>query len=202
MNVPKQFGWLGLSLSATQWAYVGAAVLVAALALFGAGAGVGWGMGSSSATEKAAEAARKLAESVAKEREDRLKALNVANERNRELERSFDERVSLAITAFNQREGHEQATDAVAAADFRSGNDRLRLPVRTCGAAVTAAAEAATRGANGETGAELTPKAAEALYSIAADGDTGIRQLAGLQAWAEEAVKLCGGPPPAPPKLE
>lgn len=196
MAVPKQFSWLGLTLSAQQWAYVGAAVLIAALAVFGAGAGIGWGLGASSATKDAAEKAAKLAEAVSKEKQEQLRQLNAANERNRELERTFDARVAAALADYNKQEGHEQATDAVAAADFRSGNDRLRLPVRTCGAAVAAAAEGAAAGADGQAGAELAPAAAEALYSIAADGDTGIRQLGALQEWAQEAVRLCGAQPP------
>lgn len=202
MGTPKQLAFLGVSLSVTQWLYIAGAILLAALAIFGTGAGIGYGYGAAGATEKAAKTATKLADKVAKEKQAQLTALNAANARNRGWERNFDTKVAEIRAEFNLKEGHEQAVDARTVGDYRAGTDVMRLPVRTCGTAVAAAAEAAADRADGQAGAELTPETAAALYSIAAEGDASIREHNGLIAWAEEAVKLCNasGPPPLPEK--
>ena len=192
MDWTKQFSLLGLSASAKVWTILGAAALAVALAVFGAGTGFGYAWGTGSANDKAA----KLAEQVAKEKLAQQTALNAANERNRTREREHDQEVSDLRARLATAEGREQATDARAAADFRSGDDRLRLPVRTCSTAVADAAQSAAARADAEARAELAPETSAALYGIAADGDAAIRQLTGLQEWAESAVKLCGLQPP------
>lgn len=192
MDWTKQFNLLGLSASLKVWAVLSAAALAVALAVFGAGTGFGYARATSSAAEKA----EKLATQVAAEKLAQQSALNAANEHNRNLERTHDQEISDLRTRLAAAEGKEQATDARAAADFRSGDDRLRLPVRTCSTAVADAAESAATRADAEARAELAPETSAALYTIAADGDAAIRQLTGLQEWAESAVKLCGAQPP------
>lgn len=192
MDWTKQLSLLGLSASAKVWAIMGAAALAVALAVFGAGTGFGYAWGTGSAAEKA----EKLAAQHAAEKLAQQSALNEANTRNRNMERSHEQEVADLRARLAGEEGKEQATDARAAADLRSGDDRLRLPVRTCSAAVTDAAQSAAARADEEARAELAPETSAALYTIAADGDAAIRQLTGLQAWAESAVKLCGATPP------
>lgn len=191
MDWTKQLDLLGLSASAKVWAVLSAAALVVALAVFGAGTSFGYAWAAGNARDKAA----KLAEQVAKEKLKAEKELNKANELNRSREREYDQAVSDLRARLAAEEGREQAVDARAAADLRSGTDRLRLPVRTCSSAVADAVETTAARVDAETRAELAPETSAALYTIAADGDEAIRALGGLQEWAEEAVKLCSTPP-------
>lgn len=192
MDWTKQFNLLGFSATVKVWAILGAAALVVALALFGAGTGAGYTW----ATGKAADKVTKAEKALAKYKLDQQEALNAANEANRKKELAHEHEVSELRAKLAATEGKEQAVDATAVADFRSGADRLRLPVRTCSTAVAAAADSAAARADAEARAELAPETSAALYGIAADGDTAIRQLGGLQEWAESAVKLCGVTPP------
>lgn len=190
MDWAKPYNLLGFSATAKVWLILSAAALVVALALFGAGTGTGYAWATGKSTEKVTKAQNALS----KYKADQLAALNKANEANRNKERAHEQEVAQLRADLAAAEGKEQAVDAQAVADYRSGADRLRLPVRTCSTAVAAAADAASARAHEEASAELAPETSATLYGIAADGDEAIRQLTGLQAWAESAVKLCGLP--------
>lgn len=192
MDWTKPTSVLGFTTSLKVWAIAGVAALVVALALFGAGAGTGYAWGTDNAAKKVTKAQKELADYKA----DQLTAVNKINEANRAKELKHEQEVSGLRARLAAEEGKEQGVDATAVAGYRNGNDRLRLPVRTCSTAVAAAAESAAARAHEEASAELAPETAATLYGIAADGDTAIRQLTGLQEWAESAVKLCSASPP------
>lgn len=192
MDWTKPTTVLGFTTSLKVWAIAGVAALVVALALFGAGAGTGYAWGTDNSAKKVIKAEKALADYKA----DQLTAVNKINEANRAKELKHEQEVSGLRARLAAAEGKEQAVDATAVADLRSGADRLRLPVRTCSAAVASAAESAAARAHEEASAELAPEVAATLYGIAADGDAAIRQLTGLQEWADSAVKLCGVPAP------
>ncbi len=136
-------------------------------------------------TGKAAERERTL-----------LTQLNEANEKNREHEKAHEQRVADLRAEFAQQQADARARDERTIADLRSGNQRLRLQVSSCGAARSGAAESAPGGADGAGTAELAPETSAALWGIAADGDRAIRKLTALQAWARSAVQLCTLPQP------
>lgn len=183
---------LGLGLTAKVWAWIAAGALVLALAVFGAGYGFGHGAGKASGLKEWQE----TKDAWAKEKAAAQKALADANDRNRQLERKHEQEVADIRAQYAATQAAEAAVDAERVADYRAGTDRIRLPVRTCGTAVASAADAAAARADAEARAELAPETSAALYGIAADGDAAIRQLTGLQTWAESAVKLCNAPPP------
>lgn len=145
----------------------------------------GYLYGTGKAAEKAAERERTL-----------LTQLNEANDKNREQEKSHDKRVADLRAEFAQQQADARARDERTIADLRSGNQRLRLQVSSCGAARSGAAESAPGGADGAGTAELAPETSAALWGIAADGDRAIRKLTALQAWARSAVQLCTIPQP------
>lgn len=154
-------------------------LLLAAVALGG------YLYGTGKAAEKAAERERTL-----------LTQLTEANEKNREQEKAHEQRVADLRAEFAQQQADARARDERTIADLRSGNQRLRLQVSSCGAARSGAAESAPGGADGAGTAELAPETSAALWGIAADGDRAIRKLTALQAWARSAVQLCTLPQP------
>jgi len=178
----------------SKWVYIGAL----ALALLGAGAGIGYGLGSASATATAAAKAAKLAKEVAADKLAQSQALNAANEHNRQLEKQHDQDIADLRADFAKQQAAAEAADAAELASLRSGNRRLRVQVTAYRAALAAGPGASAPGADEAGTAELAPAVGASLYAIAADGDTAIRQLTGLQAWARSAVKLCGAQPHEP----
>ena len=139
---------------------------------------------------------RKAAEKAAERERTLLTQLNEANEKNREQEKAHDKRVADLRAEFARSNTEARARDERTIADLRSGNQRLRLQVSSCGAARSGAAESAPGGADGAGTAELAPETSAALWGIAADGDRAIRILTALQAWARSAVQLCNLPQP------
>ena len=153
--------------------------------LLSAGALGGYMYGTGKAAEKAAERERTL-----------LTQLTEANDKNRVQEKAHEQRVADLRAEFAQQQADARARDERTIADLRSGNQRLRLQVSSCGAARSGAAESASGGADGAGTAELAPETSAALWGIAVDGDRAIRKLTALQAWARSAVQLCTLPQP------
>ncbi|QYW02114.1 i-spanin [Stenotrophomonas phage Sonora] len=198
MDWTKQLNLLGLSATAKVWAILGAAALAVALSLFGAGAGFGyaWGNGSG-AKELAKEKADR-----AKDALDAQKALNAANETNRKQESKHAQDVAAILKQYNIETGKENEIDARTVADLRTGDDRLRLPVRTCDSAIASASDAAASRASDQARAELAPETSAALYGLTADGDSAIRERNALIDWVYslESEGVCKFTESLPPK--
>lgn len=192
--------WRGLSLQA--WAYALGAVLLIAVASAGIGYGFGHGDGKVAGLKENQAKLDKAVADRAAEREAGAKALAEANARNRAQELAHEQRVAALRVEFATQQATEAAADARRLADLRSGNDHLRLRVASCEARPyptdTSWAGPSAPGAYGPAYAELAPEVGAALYGIAADGDSAIRQLNKLIDWTESAVKAC---PRIAPKL-
>lgn len=138
-----------------------------------------------------AGSAKGTAKAEAKCKEQAQRALVTAQERYRTEEAFHAREIQELQTKFSREREQAASVDAAAMADLRSGVRRLRFPVAArCPAAAPPAAS--TGRVDGPAAADIAPATAEALYSIAADGDQAIRQLTALQAWARDALKLCG----------
>lgn len=188
MDLSKQWNLLGSSLSAKLWLGLAAAVLVAAASLIG----VGYGFGYAAAGAEGSKALAKLNKDVAEAQKKQLADLAALNEKYRQQEITHAQEVADLRAEFAKEEGKQQAVDARSVADLRSGDQQLRLPVRTCQAAVTSASVAAASRADAAARAELAPETSAALYGIAAEGDASIREHNALIEWAEKAVTQCG----------
>jgi hypothetical protein len=135
--------------------------------------------------------ARGAARESARCKEQANWAMVVAQESNRKQEMTHAREIQELQTKFSQQQQQAAAVDARALADFGSGSRRMRFPLAPrCPAAP--AATGATGRVDATQAADIAPATAEALYSIAADGDEAIRQLTALQSWVREALKLCG----------
>lgn len=168
------------------WLWISGAVIVVTVA---GAAWLGFDYGSSKAGKALADLKIEVAARDKKQTDD----LNAANDRNRELELTHEKRITELQTKWNQKEGDERAADAAVISDLRNGGQRLRVQVTACTKSLAKASAAITApsGTHGAGTAELSPKTATMLWSIAADGDRCARKLSGLQDWADAAVKLC-----------
>ena len=119
-------------------------------------------------------------------------AMDAANAKYREQEQANAKKVSDLRVEYANREAAAHAADTGMVRDLATGTRRVRIPVASCRPSTTQAPGSPAR-VDGPQDAELPPATAAALYAIAADGDTAIRQLTALQAWARSAVVLCGG---------
>lgn len=124
-------------------------------------------------------------------KEQAQRALVSAQERYRTEEEFHAREIQELQTKYANQQQQAAAVDARAMADLGSGVRRLRVPIASRCPAPTSVAAPTGRTDDAAT-AELAPEAARYLYDIAADGDEAIRQLTALQAWARDALKLCG----------
>jgi prophage endopeptidase len=121
-----------------------------------------------------------------------VSAVAAAEQRYRDMEVEHAKRIEALRLEYATKDADAKAVDAEVARDLGSGVRRLRVHVSRCRPAIPEAAGAPARADDAAT-AELAPETAAAFYAIAADGDTAIRQLTALQAWARSAVELCIG---------
>ena len=131
---------------------------------------VGWSRAAKSAT--AAAQARE-----ARIDADHAQALVVANQRERDAERTAAKDLATQASTFKQEIENERKKRDRFVADVRSGAVRLSIPVVACRANAASTDPAAASGDRHETRAELAPEAGAALAAIADDGDDAIRQL-------------------------
>lgn len=171
---------------------IAAALGAAAVLLLLLGYGCGYGRGSTKATERAAVAMDAYREEVRKREREQARLLERANRENREQEIAHEQRVADLRAEYALLEGQARSEDKRTIDDLRSGNQRLRLQVASCGSGAGTANPSAG-GADGAGTAELAPEASAAVWGIAADGDGAIRKLTALQSWARSALKTCNG---------
>jgi hypothetical protein len=119
-------------------------------------------------------------------------AMAKADAKYREQERANAKQVSDLRVEYAKTESSNAASDAGAVRDFAAGVRRVRIPIAACRPSA-AQAGAATARVDGPQDAELAGQTASDLEGVTADGDTAIRQLGALQAWARSAVALCNG---------
>jgi hypothetical protein len=174
------------------YAYLAAGI--GALGILAAVFAYGFTAGSERATKKAHAELTKVKAEAHRTQLVQQRAVNAANERNRELESIHAQRVQQLVIEYQAREREARAADAVVLAGLRDGSRRLRLQVAACSnPTATPSIGPASSGTDAGGSAELTPETSESLWSIAADGDRAIRKLTALQQWAREAVELCNG---------
>lgn len=140
----------------------------------------------------AKQRAKTAQDELARQQRDQkvIDGLNAQVTKLKEDHAKFVANLRAEFIAVNER---EKAADAKRIADLRSGSSKLRLAIASCDGAQAAAGPlgTATPGATPEARAELAPEVAATLFGITGDGDAAIRQLAGLQSWAMNAVATC-----------
>ena len=119
------------------------------------------------------------------------KAFKQADQNYRAKEKEHEKFVQDLRLEFARKQAVEDTIDRQVIATLNDGSRRLRLLAASCSR--SSSTGATTNGTDVPGEAELAPKVAAELYSIAADGDSAIRKLGMLQAWAAAAVKLCNG---------
>lgn len=152
---------------------------------FGAGFVFGGHKAELAAVEKAADLETKRVEEVGR-----------LNDKLTEKERQHVAEITDLRREFAEKNTVEREADARRIADLSAGNERLRLRFVTPRCATpSAGAASAPGGVDGTTSAELAPEVGAALFGIASDGDSAIRQLTGLQAYTLNLYKTCQGKP-------
>jgi hypothetical protein len=171
------------------WLWVGLAVILALGGIVGTSYVFGLGKGKLAGEQ----ALSKLKEEVAARDKKQLQDLADANDRNRQQELDHEKYVANLRAGWAASQAAEHASDVRIINDLSSGNKRLRIAITACTNASTQANTpiTATTGIDGSGSADIAPKAAAILWSIAADGDRAARKLTALQDWARAAVKLC-----------
>lgn len=133
---------------------------------------------------------------IAVETAERLAA---ATEQVRLTERSMSTRIATVETQHVKEMEHVRSENARLVADIRARRLRLYVPARPTGDTADRPDPAIADGNSGETRTELDPALAEALVSIAAEGDAAIRQLnACIDAY--DGIKQEFSPHSLPPK--
>lgn len=182
----------GFAVPSRVWILLGLVLAGAAIA------SAGYGFGRFHESRSAAKELNQYKEEVREREREQARLLAEADDKNREQEKTHEQRVSDLRAEFAQQQADAQARDARTIAYLRSGAQQLRLQVTSCSTAQANSSGTASGGADGAGGAELAPEVAAALWSIAADGDRAIRKLTTLQGWARSAVQLCGVPQTEP----
>lgn len=165
-----------VGLSKSPWAK-GAAIVFLGLACVAVAFVAGHRSGSSEARAKAEADARK--------------ALEIADRKYRQQEADHAKQISDLRLGYARLAATEAEKDRAVVSDLDSGAKRVRVRAARCAPVPTTGA--ASVGADAGAEAELPSAVGARLYDLAADADETARQLTALQAWAKEAVRLCGG---------
>lgn len=108
----------------------------------------------------------------------------------RQKEAQAASRVAALDANYQKEITHAQAENDRLRAAVRAGDVRLRIAIRSAGAASLPENASATGRADAGTTAELDPAAADFLVGLVGEGDSAIRQLTALQGYVRsECVK-------------
>jgi prophage endopeptidase len=180
----KDLKLIGALMSPSLWL----GLLLAALALLGAGGAIGYRLADTLADNRAL----KVEQAAAKERLAHADALLAANGKVAAL--TDARRTDIDKIAVKHTEEMKDAETKIAGlrADVRSGAVRLSIAVRAATRAGSDQASGDPSPSGGdpeEARAELMPATADALISIAADGDDAVRDFNACHD-AYEAIRL------------
>ncbi len=171
------------------WLYIALGGLVLGVAVFGAGYGFGHGAGKEAGL-KELQAFRDV------QAKHDLNAQIELTRLNRELakkEQAHVAEVAKLNAVFLAERKADKLADARRAAEYRSGERKLRFAVNSCSTTGQTRAGPSGTGASGPGTAELTGDVAAALDTLASRGDAAIKRANALSDWTDSALKLCNG---------